>query len=219
MCKSGIYCIKNKVNEKVYIGSSVDLVSREYEHFNKLTNGKHENKYLQRSFNKYGESSFTFEVIEYVEDLSALIQVEQKYLDIFYDNKKSCYNILPTAGSLFGYRHTEESKRKMSEFQKSRIVLEVTKRRMSESHKGKRFSEEHKIKLSQNKKANYIGTKNPNYKGKIKVYSYEDDRLIGEYDSLKEVSEKLSVSQSGISSVLTGKLKNCKGFYFKRDVS
>ena len=61
---SGIYCIKNIINNKVYIGSSIDLNSREYKHFWMLKKNKHDNQFLQNSFNKYGENSFVFEVIE-----------------------------------------------------------------------------------------------------------------------------------------------------------
>ena len=56
----GIYCIKNKLNNKCYIGSSNDLIYRECMHFHKLKYNKHVNNHLQASYNKYGRDNFEF---------------------------------------------------------------------------------------------------------------------------------------------------------------
>lgn len=63
--KSGVYCIKNIKNNKVYIGQSININRRRYDHKRLLEQGKHNNIYLQREFNKYGSDSFTFEIIKY----------------------------------------------------------------------------------------------------------------------------------------------------------
>ena len=60
----GIYCIENAINNKKYIGLSRDIVRRWYEHKSELNNNKHDNKYLQTSWNKYGNDKFNFYVIE-----------------------------------------------------------------------------------------------------------------------------------------------------------
>ena len=59
----GIYKIENKVNGKVYIGQSIDIEHRWSGHKSKLRNNKHQNDYLQKSWNKYGEDNFDFSVI------------------------------------------------------------------------------------------------------------------------------------------------------------
>ena len=61
---SGIYLIKNILDDKVYIGSSINLKSREYKHFWMLRKGIHDNNYLQSSYNKFGEENFKFEILE-----------------------------------------------------------------------------------------------------------------------------------------------------------
>ncbi len=59
-----IYGIKNKVNSKYYIGQTINLPGRKSRHIRLLRKNEHHSKYLQNSWNKYGEENFTFEIIE-----------------------------------------------------------------------------------------------------------------------------------------------------------
>lgn len=60
----GIYCIKNKNNGKIYIGSSKDIYYRLHRHKCDLLKNRHGNPYLQNSFNKHGAKAFEAKVIE-----------------------------------------------------------------------------------------------------------------------------------------------------------
>lgn len=84
---SGIYIIKNNVNNKVYIGQSIQLKTREGKHKSYLKHNKHENDYLQRSYNKYGVEAFSFEILERC-DIDKLDERE-----IFYINKFNSMDI------------------------------------------------------------------------------------------------------------------------------
>lgn len=75
--KGGIYQIRNVVNGKVYVGSSVDLINRRSNHFRQLRKNIHHNIKLQYSYNKHGELSFVFEVVEFVDKPEDLISREQ----------------------------------------------------------------------------------------------------------------------------------------------
>lgn len=77
----GIYKIKNIVNGKFYIGSSTELKRRERTHFKLLKDGRHINPKLQNSYNKYGESNFVFEVVEYIKNPQDSLKIEQKWID------------------------------------------------------------------------------------------------------------------------------------------
>ena len=79
---SGIYCIENIVNHKTYIGSSKNIYQRLLKHFALLRHNKHENAHLQSAWNKYGEKSFQWFVIEYC-DNEYLTQKEQESIDLF----------------------------------------------------------------------------------------------------------------------------------------
>ena len=104
----GIYMIKNLVNEKIYIGKSKDIVRRWYEHKSDLRCQRHDNCYLQNSWNKYGENNFSFNVLEECFDESCLDVLEKFYIDLYGANDKNCgYNLtdggdggVPTAESI-----------------------------------------------------------------------------------------------------------------------
>jgi group I intron endonuclease len=94
MIESGIYIIRNIVNNHIYIGSTKDFSKREYSHFNSLKNNKHHSKYLQNAFNKYGEDNFKFEVIHRTKKIGRLINIELKYIEIY----KPEYNFMDKKG-------------------------------------------------------------------------------------------------------------------------
>lgn len=100
MSWSGVYIILNLVNSHMYVGSSYDIEHRWRKHREALRRGKHHSPYLQRAWAKYGESAFTFIMVEASEpDLNQ--QREQAYLDTgkyVYNASKSAKSPIP-AGS------------------------------------------------------------------------------------------------------------------------
>ena len=114
---SGIYEIVNLVTGKRYIGSAVNIDKRWSTHKSDLRSNKHHCKYLQHSFNKYGENSFKFNILyECTPIKDILLFYEQLWIDFEgYDN---LYNESLLAGSVMsGRKHSEETKRKISVFQ------------------------------------------------------------------------------------------------------
>lgn len=102
---SGIYCIRNLVNNKRYIGSSVNLKNRRREHFKDLRLNKHHCVALQRAFNKYGMGNFIFEIIMHVKNKKKLLFFEQKCMDAYSPE----YNTSKVAGSCLGVKHSKEA--------------------------------------------------------------------------------------------------------------
>lgn len=144
---SGIYRIINTLDNKFYIGNSVNIYSRWGLHKHLLNNNKHGSIKLQRAWNKYGEQNFRFEIIELCDPVrDTLIFLEQKYLDL-----KPAYNTCYFASSTLGFRHSEESKKKMSDFRKTQKGkhhhTEETKQMMSERQTGRFVSEQTKDKF------------------------------------------------------------------------
>jgi group I intron endonuclease len=113
---SGIYRISCVANNHFYYGSSINLKSRIKNHLSKLRAKCHRNKRLQRIFDKYGESSLTFEVVKYC-DPSFILDEEQEYLDEHISNE-NCVNFCKSAKSpMAGVKFSVEHKKKMSESQ------------------------------------------------------------------------------------------------------
>jgi group I intron endonuclease len=153
----GIYKIVNIINNKIYIGSSNNIINRWKLHRRDLFKNKHDNFHLQFSWNKYGEDNFIFEIVEEVLDKTLLLEREQYYLDFYKSYEKEIgYNILKIAGNSLGFKHTEETKQKLSELNKGKKSIwygkkhtEETKRKISESNMGKHISsEKERLRLS-----------------------------------------------------------------------
>lgn len=105
----GIYRIDCLGNNQCYIGSSVNIQDRWRCHISMLRANKHESRYLQNSYNKYGEDSLVFRVVELLLGASEeeLRRVEWYYINLY----KPQFN---TAAPVV-YNRTDEWKSKISE--------------------------------------------------------------------------------------------------------
>ncbi len=85
----GIYQIRNIINDKIFLGASLNLPGILNRHKFQLELGNHRNKILQKEWNELGSKSFVFEILDelepkkdpdydYQEDLAFL---EQYWLD------------------------------------------------------------------------------------------------------------------------------------------
>jgi len=206
---SGIYKITNIVNNKVYIGSSSRLHQRFIKHKNDLDGGRHTNKHLQSSYDKYGRDSFVFEIIE-ICNKDIFLEREQFYCDLYKSNcKAKGYNkrLIVESNRGFSFKmppsakeelrrqgiergRTDEFKKFMSNLHKGKEVSSETRKKMSESHKGNKMSNEAKLKLSEHKSQPIVNMEN----GEV-------------YQNTKECSEKLGISKSTIFNWLSGKYR------------
>lgn len=94
----GIYEIINIINNKKYIGQSIEIKRRWNDHKSELRRNSHHNIYLQKSWNKYGEENFKFEVIESNKNFTT---EDLNELEIYYIDK------LKTCDNNFGYNLTQ----------------------------------------------------------------------------------------------------------------
>lgn len=132
-----IYCIENKINDKKYIGKT----TREYKerwrfHKNNLSKNIHNNKYLQRSWNKYGEDSFLFYIIEECRK-EEVNQKEIFWIEHFNTKKrKNGYNITDGGKGTSGWKASEETKEKHRKLMLN--ISDKTRCKLKEKAKGNR---------------------------------------------------------------------------------
>lgn len=124
---SGIYIIRNKNNNKLYVGQSVNLIKRWQDHKCLLNKKKHPGPYLQRAWNLDGQDSFEFSIIHTCEPtVETLCEAEQYFMDLLTPE----YNMCPAAGSTLGRPTSEETKQKISDATKGVPKPEEFKEKM-----------------------------------------------------------------------------------------
>lgn len=79
--QSGIYLLK--VNKRLYVGSSKSLNKRLSQHYRKMKAGNHENRFIQRSVDKYGIDSVLFSILENC-SIEELLTREKHWIDTLY---------------------------------------------------------------------------------------------------------------------------------------
>lgn len=92
----GIYCIKNLINGKEYVGLSKNCLKRWSDHYSKSINSQKSDdlkKPLYMAMRKYGRDNFSFRILEQCEEK------ELKEKEIYWINKlntyKNGYNATP----------------------------------------------------------------------------------------------------------------------------
>lgn len=77
-----IYKITNKINNKIYIGSSIDVHRRWRHHIGASKNPKdhHYNYPLMQDFREYGIDNFIFEIISNAKNWEDMIKIEHDYI-------------------------------------------------------------------------------------------------------------------------------------------
>ena len=210
--KSGIYKIVNKNDGKYYVGRSANLNKRWRSHRNNLRLNKHCNIHLQNAWNKYGESSFEFIIVELLKnDETLLIETEKKYIDKFIEDRKNgtdnSYNISDQAyggksfpGNKFrkGILHSLQDRQKISNGLKGNT-----------NTKGKKISEVTRQKIIKNSRK---GINNPAYNHKI--YSFYNKKT-NEYftGTLNEIMKKENIKiNSSFHRVIRGIRNQYRGW-------
>lgn len=189
---AGVYMIKNILNGKRYVGSSSNLRRRLCSHLSKLNNNTHTNKHLQSAYNKYGQKSFQFIILEYCENVrDTILYLEQKYLDL-----KPEYNKATDAIDNSGWHHSKDTIEKM---------------------KSNRTGKVHLIHNHVYKPALQI--KNPNYINEQKMVAVNQYDIQGSYirshDSINSAARFMNRRREGIRDCCRGKQISAYGYIWK----
>jgi group I intron endonuclease len=215
-CNCGVYKITRKaegLKDKVYVGSSANIKNRWREHLRTLRKGTHKNRYLQKAYDKYGESSLFFEIIECTKDNKEdLIEREQFWIDFYKSYEpENGYNISPSAYSTKGIKFSEETKKLFSEQRKGRDAGKnnpfygkkhsiESKEKIRNKKIGTKLSKETRMKMSESRK----GEKHS--KAKLSNEDiFEIIKRIKNKEEISAIAKSYNVEVAVISSIKQGK--------------
>jgi group I intron endonuclease len=123
-----------------YVGSSVRIEQRWYNHRRALDRGDHANEILQRAWDKYGEANFTFVVIHEC-SRDELDQAEQRFIA----ELKPRYNIKKIANG--GWAHSDKTKQKMSASAQAYFEDPENRKKNGLKRRGKTFTKEQRQRM------------------------------------------------------------------------
>lgn len=159
-----IYGIRHDATDRWYVGQTIHtLEHRIKEHISCAENGV--KLHLYNAIRKYGLSAFSVYVLESNIDVSVLDAREQFYI-AYYDAFNKGFNNTLGGGGVRGYKHTQETKAKISKTLKENSYkwnTEERARKIIAAQKGRTFTLEHRLHISQACKGKRFGVDNPFY--------------------------------------------------------
>lgn len=219
----GIYMWTLKKNGHSYIGRSVDIERRKKE-FMCFSKYRYSGKVINRARKKYSNiDMWDYTILELCEEKD-LLQKEKYYIQK-YDTYKNGYNENDGGDGNVAYKHSEETKHKISESTKKRPPASTeTRKKISNSLKGHTFTEESKEKISDTLKEYFKNNPNPNDGKRGKECTWA--RVIGQYDkegnlikvwygTPEIVRNNPSYKGSFIVNVCKGRKKTAYGYIWK----
>lgn len=203
--RSGIYCIRNIVNNKVYIGKAKCIYRRIKDHITRLnTRNKDENIHLINSWHKYGRDKFEYLVLEYLN-----LEEEMKLREIFWMkqfnslNREKGYNLREDSSTSLIV--SNETRKKLSEAQKKRFQDPKERKKCSHGYWSKNRERMSKIKKE-----------NPTIKYSIEQYTKEKV-LIKVWTHIVELIEaNPTYKKHNIYAVCSGEKPSMYGFIWKK---
>lgn len=178
-----IYKITNTENGKLYVGKTASDMNDRYNTHIYEAKTSRTNSVLHKAIRKYGTDSFTIELIE--ECANNIISEREIYwIRMLNSQIPFGYNMTSGGEGVPGYKHTDETKVRLSQLNSGRKrspeVVEIIRR----THLGKVVSEETRNKLSEGRKGRF---------------TKEDNGFYGKHHT-QETKEKLSAMRLGKTS-------------------
>jgi group I intron endonuclease len=207
--QSGIYCIRNKVNNKVYIGKAKCIYKRIRQHINNLNKKSrdNENDHLINAWHKYGRENFEYFVVEYVP--FDLLKTQELYWQISYSctDRNKGYNI--RLDSETNCIVSKETRNKCSEAQIKRF--KDPKERLKVSHTYWKDNPEATKEMA--KRVSESTTK-------YNIYQYtKDEELVRKWNSVSEIiEENKTYKWQQIYSVCSGHKPSIYGYVWKKEL-
>lgn len=211
LSRPGVYAIKNRVNGKTYVGSSMNIYGRWSVHLSMLRNGKHDSAVLQRAWNKYGEDAFEWSVLEFCEP-EVVYQREMDWIGQLRSGvNDNGYNIRRLVHSNSGLHHTDETKAKLSAIKKGTKQSRESVERRAAMLRGRKLSDE-VLRRRKTRKgvlhSDDVRQKVARNRSTISDETIAEIKLLLEQGELTqiEIAERFGIHQGTVSRIKAGKL-------------
>ncbi len=199
-----IYETKNLINGKLYRGKhSTENMDDGY-----LGSGIA----IMRALDKYGRENFKRTILQMCKDVHIAYFHETLYVNPDWVNRDDTYNLVPGGLGGYGAKHSEETKKRLSEAQTGKKASEETKRKMSVSHMGNVPSKETREKLSKSLTGRALSEKHKAAVSKtLTGYKHTEEAKKNMGDSHRgkkhsaDAKAKMSAAQSGEKHHMYGK--------------
>ncbi len=206
-----IYVLTNHVTGKKYVGQTVHSVDKRFKAHMRGRKDKY-NLYLHKAVSKYGADSFSVGVLENASSREELDSLEILFIKELNTLAPNGYNLTEGGGGCSGWKHSDETRRQMSYFQKERL-----KNGARHGFLGKKHSEETKQKIGSSPRTDSWRRKiSASKKGKPSSNGFRFDpkrierafRVMGlrkEGFTYREISKKLGMSATNVGCIVNRK--------------
>lgn len=199
--KSGIYLIKNIITNQNYVGSSYDIKNRWRQHKWYLKNNKHNNTYLQNSWNKYGEQSFEFSTIIYC-SIDELLEKEKQHIYEYNGMiKDGGFNCFDPVDLIRNSEVTDETRKILSESKIGSKNPMYNKKGVDHPKHGYKLSDKSRKELSKKRKL-FLGEKSANVKLSNNQVLEIRNKYIPRVYSTTKLAKEYGVTQGTIMNII-----------------
>lgn len=195
-------------SNKCYVGKTCQHYKERWglngSNYIKKRNGKFIHPKFANAILKYGWNNFKHEILfenlskEEADQIEINLIAKYKVLNLSYN-----ISIGGEGGREKGFKHSKETKQKISNSLKNRTLSKEHKNNISESLKNKKFTEEHKQKISNSMKGKHSK--------KVKMLS-KNGEYIRSFDSLTDAAKFINKTPGHISKCCLGIRNTAYGF-------
>lgn len=128
-----VYLIRNKVSGKCYVGQTRRTADARFAAHKKVIGRRNACRALSDAMVKYGFANFEISVLQQCVSATELDAAEKRWIASLGTFAPGGYNLTLGGGGKSGYRHSEESRRKMSAWQVGKVLTPEHRAKVSAS--------------------------------------------------------------------------------------
>ena len=199
-----VYKATNLINGKFYIGQTVLTLNRRIANHVSHSMNCSDNIYFHKAIRKYGAENFVWEVLAKCNTCDELNDMEKRFIRE-HGAFKVGYNRTIGGVGRPGYRHSAESRKRMS----------IMNKGANNPNYGKHHSENAKRKISAANKGRLVGAKHPLSKKYVITTPSGEKKIVHGLNKFCKKHTKDKISAANLTKVARGVISQHKGYKCK----